>query len=176
MILALTTEAAQIVTRKQGKVRQRSKGLRPDERAEEIARESFVLPGEEAAQALAEGTARRKALDAALAELDAGRDEPSVEWRREFSLMLGLERLLGDVRDRPRAVIESAENLRSRNGGILRLVEKHRHGDEQARVAVLELIGELARACGLPAVTESSGNCTMKSRTVVSGSIPTSLA
>src|SRR5918992_792312 len=65
-------------------------------RAEEFARETFVLPGEDAAQALAEGAARRKALDAALAELDAGREEPSVEWRREFSLMLGLERLLSE--------------------------------------------------------------------------------
>jgi ribonuclease E len=65
-------------------------------RAEEFARESFVLPGEDAAQAIAEGTARRRALDAALAELDAGREEPSVEWRREFSLMLGLERLLSE--------------------------------------------------------------------------------
>src|ERR671914_607959 len=46
--------------------------------------------------ALAAGTARRRALEAALAELDAGRDEPSVEWRREFSLMLGLERLLSE--------------------------------------------------------------------------------
>ena len=48
------------------------------------------------ATALAKGTARRRALDAALAELDAGHEEPSIEWRREFSLMLGLERLLGD--------------------------------------------------------------------------------
>jgi superfamily II DNA or RNA helicase len=65
-------------------------------RAEEFAREAFVLPGEDPAQALAKGTARRKALDAALAEIDAGREEPSVEWRREFSLMLGLERLLSE--------------------------------------------------------------------------------
>jgi ribonuclease E len=65
-------------------------------RAEEFARESFVLPGEDPAQALAEGTARRIALDAALAELDAGRTEPSVEWRRDYSLMLGLDRLLSE--------------------------------------------------------------------------------
>jgi ribonuclease E len=65
-------------------------------RAEEFARESFVLPGEDAALALAEGTARRAALDAALAEIAAGRDEPSVDWRRDFSLMLGLERLLSE--------------------------------------------------------------------------------
>jgi len=65
-------------------------------RAEEFARESFVLPGEDAAQALAPGTARRAGLEDALAELDAARDEPSVEWRRAYSLMLGLERLLAD--------------------------------------------------------------------------------
>jgi ribonuclease E len=65
-------------------------------RAEEFAREAFVLPGEDAAVALAERSARRKALDSALAEMDAGREEPSVEWRREFSLMLGLERLLSE--------------------------------------------------------------------------------
>ena len=65
-------------------------------RAEEFARESFVLEAEDPAVALAESSARRAALDAALKELDAGRSEPSVEWRREFSLMLGLERLLAE--------------------------------------------------------------------------------
>ena len=65
-------------------------------RAEEFAREGFVVPGEDAAAALAEGTARRSALDDALAEIDAGREEPSVEWRRNYSLLLGLERLLAE--------------------------------------------------------------------------------
>ncbi len=65
-------------------------------RAEEFAREPFVLEGEDAAEALAPGTARRRAFDAAIAELDAGRDFPSVEWRREFALILGLERVLND--------------------------------------------------------------------------------
>src|SRR5829696_8007901 len=65
-------------------------------RAEEFARETFVLPGEDAAQALAPGTARRAALEDAIVEFDAGREEPSVEWRRAYSLMLGLERLLCD--------------------------------------------------------------------------------
>src|SRR4051812_19388114 len=63
-------------------------------RAEEFTREPFVLEGDDAATALVAGTARRRALDAALEELAAGREEPSVEWRREFSLILGLERLL----------------------------------------------------------------------------------
>jgi ribonuclease E len=65
-------------------------------RAETFARESFLVPGEEPEQALAPGTARRAALDDALAELEAGRTEPSVEWRRKYSLMLGLERLLAE--------------------------------------------------------------------------------
>jgi len=63
-------------------------------RAEGFARESFVVPGEDAAVALAKGTARRAALDAAVAEIGAGREEPSVDWRRDYSLLLGLERLL----------------------------------------------------------------------------------
>jgi hypothetical protein len=65
-------------------------------RAEEFTREPFIHEGEDAAAALAEGTARRRALDDALAEIDAGRELPSLDWRREYSLMLGLERLLSD--------------------------------------------------------------------------------
>ncbi len=69
-------------------------------RAESFARESFVLEGEDASTALAPGTARRRALDAALTEIRQGREEPSLAWRREYSLMLGLERLLAE--DEPR--------------------------------------------------------------------------
>jgi len=65
------------------------------ERAESFAREPFLLDGE-GPEALAPGTARRRALDAALAEIDAGAEYPSIEWRRDFSLLLGLERLLAD--------------------------------------------------------------------------------
>src|SRR6185436_15171953 len=43
---------------------------------------------------LAPGTARRRALDAALEEIAAGLQEPSSSWRFRFSLMLGLERVL----------------------------------------------------------------------------------
>ncbi len=35
------------------------------------------------------GTARRRALDAALEELDEGAEDPSIQWRRDFSLLLG---------------------------------------------------------------------------------------
>ncbi len=75
---------------------------RPDDlaRAESFTREGFVHSGEELADALAPGTARRHALDAALAEIAAGARFPSAEWRRRFSLMLGLERVLSE--DEPR--------------------------------------------------------------------------
>src|SRR6478609_495691 len=65
------------------------------ERAAAFAREPFLLDGE-GPEALAPGTARRRALDAALKELDEGLEDPSIEWRRAFSLLLGLERLLAD--------------------------------------------------------------------------------
>jgi ribonuclease E len=65
-------------------------------RAEAWSGESFLHPGEEAADVLAEGRARRRALDAALAELGAGRRSPSPEWKVDYALMLGLERVLTD--------------------------------------------------------------------------------
>jgi ribonuclease E len=65
------------------------------ERAAKFAREPFLLDGE-GPEALAPGTARRRALDAALSELDAGAEYPSIEWRRDFSLLLGLERFLAE--------------------------------------------------------------------------------
>jgi len=65
------------------------------ERAAAFACEPFLLDGE-GPEALAPGTARRRALDAALAELDDGAEHPSIQWRRDFSLLLGLERLLAE--------------------------------------------------------------------------------
>jgi ribonuclease E len=65
-------------------------------RAEKFTRERFVHPGEETAEALAPGSGRRHALDDALAELDAGAKVPSTEWRRHYSLLLGLERVLSE--------------------------------------------------------------------------------
>jgi superfamily II DNA or RNA helicase len=65
------------------------------DRAAKFAREPFLLDGE-GPEALAPGTARRRALDAALKEIDGGAEEPSIEWRRAFSLLLGLERLLAE--------------------------------------------------------------------------------
>jgi ribonuclease E len=65
-------------------------------RAELFTREQFVYEGETLEDALAPGSARRRALDAALAETETGATTPSIEWRRQFSLLLGLERLLSE--------------------------------------------------------------------------------
>ncbi len=65
-------------------------------RAEAWAGEPFLRDGENPAEALAEGTARRRALDEALAEIDSGRKAPSSQWKVRFGLLLGLERVLGE--------------------------------------------------------------------------------
>jgi superfamily II DNA or RNA helicase len=65
-------------------------------RVETWSGESFIHPGEEVAEVLAEGRARRRALDAALAEIESGRRTPSPGWKVEYALMLGLERVLTD--------------------------------------------------------------------------------
>jgi superfamily II DNA or RNA helicase len=62
--------------------------------------EPFLHDGEDPLVAIAPGTARRAALDDALAELDNGRSEPSSAWKVRYGLMLGLERVL--TQDPPR--------------------------------------------------------------------------
>jgi superfamily II DNA or RNA helicase len=66
------------------------------ERTAEWAGEPFLHRDEDPDQVLAPGTARRRALDDAIAEIDAGRSEPSPEWKIRFALMLGLERVLSE--------------------------------------------------------------------------------
>src|SRR4051795_12229556 len=63
-------------------------------RAEAWAGEPFLHPDEDPAVALAPETARRRALDDALAEIEAGAREPSYDWKIRYALMLGLERVL----------------------------------------------------------------------------------
>jgi ribonuclease E len=65
-------------------------------RAEAWAGEPFLREGEDPARALAPGTSRRRALDEALAEIEAGQRAPSREWKVEYGLMLGLERVLAE--------------------------------------------------------------------------------
>src|SRR5512132_173418 len=63
-------------------------------RAERWFGEPFLHPGEDADVALAPGTARRRALDDAIEEIDAGDRTPSPGWKVRYGLMLGLERVL----------------------------------------------------------------------------------
>jgi ribonuclease E len=65
-------------------------------RAEAWSGEPFLRPDEDPAVVLAPGTARRRALDDALAEIEAGQDAPSSEWRVKYALLLGLERVLSE--------------------------------------------------------------------------------
>src|ERR1700761_7387449 len=92
-------------------------------RAELLTRERFVYEGESIEEALAPGSARRRALDAALDEVAAGNSVPSIEWRREFSLLLGLERLLSE--EEPRLVdgtVLSAHQVDALSGTLTALM------------------------------------------------------
>jgi ribonuclease E len=92
------------------------------ERAEQFAREPFVLEGEDRDAALAPGTVRRAAFEEALVEIDAGADHPSPEWKRRWSLVLGLERVLAD--DEPKLVdgtVLSAHQVDALSGTLIAL-------------------------------------------------------
>jgi ribonuclease E len=65
-------------------------------RAEAWAGEPFLRPDDDATVVLRPGSALRRALDGALAEIDAGRKAPSPEWKVHYALMLGLERVLSE--------------------------------------------------------------------------------
>jgi superfamily II DNA or RNA helicase len=89
------------------------------ERVEQFTREPFAPD----ADALRPGTARRRAFDAALAELESGREMPSVEWRQQYSLLLGLERLLAD--EEPKLVdgtVLSAHQVDALSGTLTALI------------------------------------------------------
>jgi ribonuclease E len=75
------------------------------ERVQEFTREPILLGGEEPADVVP-GTARRLAVDAALAEIEAGAEHPSMAWRQDFSLLLGLERVLDED---PPKLLDGAE-------------------------------------------------------------------
>src|SRR5438477_3580955 len=85
------------ITEQPTKTPDASEGLAAEAlRAEAWAGEPFLRPDEDPAVVLAPGTARRRALDDALAEMKAGRKEPSPEWKVRYALLLGLERILSE--------------------------------------------------------------------------------
>jgi ribonuclease E len=104
------------------------------ERASRFTREPFLSEGEDATATLAPGTAHRRAFDAALAELEDGRKAPSVAWRRQWSLLLGLERLLSQ--DEPGladGTVLSAHQVDALSGTLTALLaEAERNGNGRA--------------------------------------------
>ncbi len=121
------------------------------ERAALFAREPFLLEGEDAATALAPGTPRRRALDSVLAELDEGHKVPSTRWRRRWSLLLGLDRLLSQ--DEPALVdgtVLSAHQVDALSGTLTALLaEAQRNGNGRNGLESPDEPVELAPA-GLP--------------------------
>jgi ribonuclease E len=114
-------------------------------RAELFTRERFVYEGETLEDALAAGSARRRALDAALAETEAGANQPSIEWRRRFSLLLGLERLLSE--EEPHladGAVLSAHQVDALSGTLTALLaEAQRNGNGSAAYAAASEPAEL---------------------------------
>jgi ribonuclease E len=125
------------------------------ERASKFAREPFVAEGDDPASTLAPGTAHRRAFDAALAEIEAGLKEPSVGWRRSYSLLLGLERLLSQ--DEPALVdgtVLSAHQVDALSGTLTALLaEVQRNGNGSGNGAVADDELQLAPA-GIPGEEE----------------------
>jgi hypothetical protein len=106
-------------------------------RAEKLVRERFLHEGEDASVALAPGTPRRRALEQALNELSDAAKQPSTAWRRQFSLLLGLERLLSE--DEPKladGTVLSAHQVDALSGTLTALLaEDLRNGNGRAAAA-----------------------------------------
>jgi len=117
-------------------------------RAELLTRERFVYDGESLEEALAPGSARRRAMDAALEEVEAGLTQPSIEWRRKFSLLLGLERLLSeDEAHLADGTVLSAHQVDALSGTLTALLaEAQRNGNGAAAPPALPEPTQLASA------------------------------
>ena len=105
--------------------------------------EPFLRPDEDPAEALAHGRARRRALDDALVEMEAGRRSPSSDWKIRYALMLGLERVLTDHPPRLVSGTELRRHQIDALAGMLtelisRLEESPENGNGQTLEAELE--------------------------------------
>jgi superfamily II DNA or RNA helicase len=102
-------------------------------RAEAWTGEPFLRPDEDAALVLAPGTAFRNALDAALAEMEAGHKAPTPEWKVRFALMLGLERVLSEKPPRLASGTELRRHQVDALAGLLTeliaAAQKHENGN-----------------------------------------------
>jgi ribonuclease E len=113
-------------------------------RAEAWAGEPLLRPDEDAGEALAEGRARRRALDDALAELEAGRRTPSAAWKVRYALMLGLERVLTDHPPRLASGTELRRHQVDALAGMLtELIARHEEAAENGNgQAAVEEVAE----------------------------------
>ena len=108
-------------------------------RAEAWAGEPFLHPDEDPGEALAQGRARRAALDDALAEMEAGRRTPSPEWKVRYALVLGLERILADHPPRLASGTELRRHQIDALAGMLtELIAKHEREPENGNGHVEE--------------------------------------
>ncbi|HEU4450574.1 MAG TPA: DEAD/DEAH box helicase family protein [Gaiellaceae bacterium] len=108
-------------------------------RAEAWSGEAFLHPEEDPREALAEGRSRRRALDAALAEVEAGRRAPSSEWKVNYALLLGLERVLADVPPRLTSGTELRRHQIDALAGMLtELISRHEEEAENGNGPALE--------------------------------------
>src|SRR4051794_15336762 len=102
-------------------------------RAEAWAGEPFLRPDEDPEVVLAPGTARKRALDDAFAEMDAGHAEPSTEWEARYALMLGLERVLSERPPKLASGVEIRRDLVDAVGGmvteVIVVLEKTENGN-----------------------------------------------
>jgi ribonuclease E len=123
------------------------------ERAAEFAREPLLLD-REGPEALAPGTARRRALDAALKELGEGAEHPSIQWRRDFSLLLGLERLLAEEPPKLRDGAElNPHQVDALSGTLTELMSEQQTAAENGSAPVATEVAEPA-GDGKPATDE----------------------
>ncbi|HEX8054301.1 MAG TPA: DEAD/DEAH box helicase family protein [Thermoleophilaceae bacterium] len=117
-------------------------------RVEDFTREPFVHEDEDPKVVLAAGQPRRRAFDAAVAEIEAGHENPSIAWQQEFALMLGLERLMSQ--DEPHladGTLLSAHQVDALSGTLIALLAEvqssgRRNGGGNGAVAA-EALSEL---------------------------------
>jgi ribonuclease E len=126
------------------------------DRVREFSREPILLEGETIAD-LEPATARRRAVDGALAELADGRDVPSFEWRRDYSLLLGLERLLWETKPQLRDGAELSEHQVDALSGTLAAITGELEGPEGEARRNGRGNGARSEANGEPANGEGGG-------------------
>ena len=113
-------------------------------RAEAWAGEPFLHADENPETVLAPGTARRRALDDALAEIEAGNEQPSSDWKVLYALMLGLERVLSERPPRLKSGTELRRHQIDALAGMLtELIASNQKAAEANGNGKLEEIDEL---------------------------------